>query len=60
MPSLQDLKKSFTFCYLVYLIFLNLYPHIMQNKCNVGYAFINMIDPSHIIPLYEVCFLANF
>ncbi|KAK6241778.1 hypothetical protein SCA6_007167 [Theobroma cacao] len=25
----------------------------MQNKCNVGYAFINMIDPSQIIPFYE-------
>lgn len=32
---------------------------VMQNKCNVGYAFINMVDPSHIVPLYEVCFLLN-
>lgn len=26
----------------------------VQNKCNVGYAFINMLSPSHIIPFYEV------
>ncbi|KAI8544098.1 hypothetical protein RHMOL_Rhmol08G0269200 [Rhododendron molle] len=25
----------------------------MQNKCNVGYAFINMIDPLQIIPFYK-------
>uniref|UniRef100_A0A6N2M620 RRM domain-containing protein n=1 Tax=Salix viminalis TaxID=40686 RepID=A0A6N2M620_SALVM len=24
------------------------------NKCNVGYAFINMIEPSQIIPFYQV------
>ncbi|GKV52559.1 hypothetical protein SLEP1_g59136, partial [Rubroshorea leprosula] len=24
-----------------------------QNKCNVGYAFINMIDPQQIIPFYK-------
>ncbi|MBA0757171.1 hypothetical protein Gotri_020282 [Gossypium trilobum] len=23
------------------------------NKCNVGYAFINMIDPQHIVPFYK-------
>ncbi|GAB2220354.1 hypothetical protein Droror1_Dr00008001 [Drosera rotundifolia] len=28
-------------------------PIDFKNKCNVGYAFINMIDPSHIIPFYE-------
>lgn len=28
----------------------------VQNKCNVGYAFINMVSPSHIIPFYEVHF----
>lgn len=28
---------------------------LLQNKCNVGYAFINMVDPSLIIPFYEVC-----
>lgn len=28
---------------------------LLQNKCNVGYAFINMVSPSHIIPFYEVC-----
>lgn len=26
----------------------------LQNKCNVGYAFINMISPSHIISFYQV------
>ncbi|XWS51503.1 hypothetical protein CRYUN_Cryun12cG0181700 [Craigia yunnanensis] len=25
-----------------------------QNKCNVGYAFINMIDPQQTIPFYKV------
>lgn len=25
-----------------------------QNKCNVGYAFINMIAPSRIVPFYKV------
>ncbi|KAJ0435546.1 putative mei2/Mei2-like RNA recognition, RNA-binding domain superfamily [Helianthus annuus] len=25
----------------------------MQNKCNVGYAFINMLSPMHIIPFYQ-------
>ncbi|XP_047334385.1 protein MEI2-like 5 [Impatiens glandulifera] len=28
-------------------------PIDFKNKCNVGYAFINMISPSHIIPFYE-------
>ncbi|XP_057542448.1 protein MEI2-like 4 isoform X1 [Amaranthus tricolor] len=28
-------------------------PIDFKNKCNVGYAFINMVDPSHIVPLYE-------
>ncbi|KAK4387255.1 protein MEI2-like 2 [Sesamum angolense] len=27
--------------------------HPQQNKCNVGYAFINMVSPSHIITFYE-------
>ncbi|GFY91604.1 MEI2-like protein 5 [Actinidia rufa] len=26
---------------------------LLQNRCNVGYAFINMTDPSLIIPLYK-------
>nr|XP_012567615.1 protein MEI2-like 2 isoform X3 [Cicer arietinum] len=25
----------------------------LQNKCNVGYAFINMVSPSHIVPFYK-------
>ncbi|GAB2280771.1 hypothetical protein Dimus_015397 [Dionaea muscipula] len=28
-------------------------PIDFKNKCNVGYAFINMIDPRRIIPFYE-------
>lgn len=33
---------------------------LVQNKCNVGYAFINMLSPSHIIPFYEVLFVMLF
>ncbi|CAH9104287.1 unnamed protein product [Cuscuta epithymum] len=29
-------------------------PIDFKNKCNVGYAFINMVSPSHIISFYEV------
>uniref|UniRef100_A0A452XIF0 Mei2-like C-terminal RNA recognition motif domain-containing protein n=1 Tax=Aegilops tauschii subsp. strangulata TaxID=200361 RepID=A0A452XIF0_AEGTS len=29
-------------------------PIDFKNKCNVGYAFINMTDPQHIIPFYKV------
>ncbi|XP_024531526.1 protein MEI2-like 2 isoform X1 [Selaginella moellendorffii] len=25
----------------------------VQNKCNVGYAFINMTEPAHIVPFYK-------
>ncbi|CAI9087904.1 OLC1v1021570C1 [Oldenlandia corymbosa var. corymbosa] len=28
-------------------------PIDFKNKCNVGYAFINMLSPSHIVPLYK-------
>ncbi|PSS04877.1 Protein MEI2-like [Actinidia chinensis var. chinensis] len=28
-------------------------PIDFKNKCNVGYAFINMLSPLHIIPFYE-------
>ncbi|KAG9447523.1 hypothetical protein H6P81_013651 [Aristolochia fimbriata] len=28
-------------------------PIDFKNKCNVGYAFINMISPSHIVPFYQ-------
>ncbi|KAL7000689.1 hypothetical protein U1Q18_001842 [Sarracenia purpurea var. burkii] len=28
-------------------------PIDFKNKCNVGYAFINMVSPSHIVPFYE-------
>ncbi|KAJ7010166.1 protein MEI2-like 4 isoform X2 [Populus alba x Populus x berolinensis] len=37
-------KGSYNFIYL---------PIDFKNKCNVGYAFINMIDPSQIIPFYQ-------
>ncbi|KAK2989458.1 hypothetical protein RJ640_023616, partial [Escallonia rubra] len=29
-------------------------PIDFKNKCNVGYAFINMVSPSHIISFYQV------
>ncbi|KAJ0461963.1 putative RNA recognition motif domain, mei2/Mei2-like RNA recognition [Helianthus annuus] len=29
-------------------------PIDFKNKCNVGYAFINMLSPMHIIPFYQV------
>ncbi|XLS74273.1 hypothetical protein HN51_031138, partial [Arachis hypogaea] len=29
-------------------------PIDFKNKCNVGYAFINMVSPSHMISFYEV------
>jgi len=38
--------------------FLN-YVLPMQNKCNVGYAFINMISPTHIISFYQVCLVSR-
>lgn len=28
----------------------------VQNKCNVGYAFINMVSSSHIVSFYQVTF----
>ncbi|KAJ6798309.1 protein MEI2-like 4 isoform X1 [Iris pallida] len=37
-------KGTYDFVYL---------PIDFKNKCNVGYAFINMIDPQHIIPFYQ-------
>ncbi|KAK7295611.1 hypothetical protein RJT34_18522 [Clitoria ternatea] len=38
-------KGTYDFVYL---------PIDFKNKCNVGYAFINMINPSLIIPFYQV------
>ncbi|KAI7735160.1 hypothetical protein M8C21_025137 [Ambrosia artemisiifolia] len=37
-------KGTYDFVYL---------PIDFKNKCNVGYAFINMVSPSHIISFYE-------
>ncbi|KAK2973841.1 hypothetical protein RJ640_011769 [Escallonia rubra] len=37
-------RGSYDFIYL---------PIDFKNKCNVGYAFINMIDPSLIVPFYQ-------
>ncbi|KAL4287550.1 hypothetical protein AHAS_Ahas19G0197400 [Arachis hypogaea] len=37
-------KGTMTFFYL---------PIDFKNKCNVGYAFINMLSASHIIPFYD-------
>ncbi|EPS64925.1 hypothetical protein M569_09854, partial [Genlisea aurea] len=52
-------KGSYDFIYLPIdfkahcsLIFAGV-PLLLQNKCNVGYAFINMTDPSLIVPLYQ-------
>ncbi|KAL9229226.1 hypothetical protein vseg_004714 [Gypsophila vaccaria] len=40
----ENHKGTFDFLYL---------PIDFKNKCNVGYAFINMLTPLHIIPFYK-------
>ena len=48
-----SLGKKITYDICTYLIrlFAN---SVLQNKCNVGYAFVNMIGPLHIVPLHQV------
>ncbi|KAL0906222.1 hypothetical protein M5K25_024697 [Dendrobium thyrsiflorum] len=40
----ENHKGTYDFLYL---------PIDFKNKCNVGYAFINMLSPSHILPFYQ-------
>ncbi|XP_062225511.1 protein MEI2-like 4 isoform X2 [Phragmites australis] len=40
----ENHKGTYDFIYL---------PIDFKNKCNVGYAFINMINPEHIVPFYK-------
>ncbi|KAI3410295.1 uncharacterized protein J3R85_018848 [Psidium guajava] len=40
----ENHKGTYDFLYL---------PIDFKNKCNVGYAFINMVSPSHIIPFFK-------
>ncbi|KAL9232240.1 hypothetical protein vseg_007370 [Gypsophila vaccaria] len=40
----ENHKGTYDFLYL---------PIDFKNKCNVGYAFINMLSPSHIVPFYQ-------
>jgi hypothetical protein len=52
-------RKTFIWCYKHNLFKLNvLMAELLwlQNKCNVGYAFINMVSPACIISFYEVGF----
>ncbi|KAJ6821626.1 protein MEI2-like 2 isoform X1 [Iris pallida] len=40
----ENHKGTYDFLYL---------PIDFKNKCNVGYAFINMVSPSHVVPFYQ-------
>jgi hypothetical protein len=47
------IDQCYSWRLLVHMTKHNLCP-TFQNKCNVGYAFINMTNPQHIIPFYQV------
>ncbi|KAG2608819.1 hypothetical protein PVAP13_4KG012000 [Panicum virgatum] len=51
LAAIDELHKgTYDFFYL---------PIDFKNKCNVGYAFINMISPTHIISFYQVCLVSR-
>ncbi|KAF8400076.1 hypothetical protein HHK36_015951 [Tetracentron sinense] len=37
----------------IYALLIWISPFSLQNKCNVGYAFINIIDPLQIVPFFQ-------
>lgn len=55
-PHNKDASISWFFLYYHQLICISPMVFPLQNKCNVGYAFINLTDPQHIIPFSKVMF----